>query len=241
MFVLLPRCEEAPVKVEAAIFDWDGTLINLDERELHSINKALASVGLPPISKQRYVEGYYLNPYEEFGARNLIKKILSHETLIERALEIYRKEFSKTMHLIKLQEKAINLLRALKKKDISIAITTLRKRRAAVEREIQYLNLNGFVDVLVTRGDIGLQPWTKPSLSLVVERRAKQFLKTLSLLRTKPQKTIITGDSWWDIRAAKQIGAITAWVKTGFGAHNDFSKEEPDITLNDLEELLKHV
>jgi len=91
------------VKVEAVIFDWDGTLIDLNERELYSINKALTSVGFSTISKERYVQGYYLNLYNEFGARNLIKKTLKDKTLIDRALETYSREFSKTMHLIKPQ------------------------------------------------------------------------------------------------------------------------------------------
>lgn len=233
--------EGASVKVEAVIFDWDGTIVDLDGRELYCINKALASVGSLMISMQQYVEGYYSHPHKEFGASNLIRKILGDEAAVEKAIAIYSNEFSKTLHLIKLQEKAFNVLEALKTKGISLAIATFRKRRMLVEQEMQYLDISRFTDVLVTREDIGLQPSIKPSLSLAVERRAQQFIKTLQLLRTEPPKTIIVGDSWWDIRAAKRVRAITAWIKTGFGAHNDFCREEPDIILSNLEELLKHV
>lgn len=102
------------MKVEAVIFDWDGTLVDLDGRELHCINKALASVGSPMITKQHFIEGYYSRPHQEFWARNLIRKNLGEETAAEKAIEIYSNEFSKTLHLLKLQEKAFNVLKALK-------------------------------------------------------------------------------------------------------------------------------
>jgi len=212
--------EDASVKVEAVIFDWDGTLIDLDGRELYCINKALASVGSPIISVQRFVEGYYLYPYKEVGARNLIRKILGEKET---------------------EEKAFIILKALKSEGISLAVTTLRKRRMLVEQEIQYLQINRFVDVLVTREDIEFQPRIEPSLSFIEELRTTQFKKALTMLQKQPSKTIIVGDSWWDIRAAKRVRAITAWVRTGFGAYNDFGGEQPDITLNNLEELLKHI
>ena len=233
--------EDASVKVEAVIFDWDGTLIDLDGRELYCINKALASVGSPIISVQRFVEGYYLYPYKEVGARNLIRKILGEKETAEKAIETHGNEFWQTSHLIKLQEKAFIILKALKSEGISLAVTTLRKRRMLVEQEIQYLQINRFVDVLVTREDIEFQPRIEPSLSFIEELRTTQFKKALTMLQKQPSKTIIVGDSWWDIRAAKRVRAITAWVRTGFGAYNDFGGEQPDITLNNLEELLKHI
>ncbi len=229
------------MKAEAVIFDWDGTLVDIDGRELHCINKALASVGSAIISMQHYIEGYYSHPYKDPGARNLIRKNLGDEEVAEKAIETYSNQFSRTLRLIKLQQKAFNVLEALKNRGMSLAVTTLRRRRMLVEQEMQYLKIDRFVDVLVTREDIRHQPWMKLSISLVTECRAQQFIKTLKLLQKEPSKTIVVGDSWWDIRAAKQVQAITAWIKTGFGAHNDFSREEPDITLNNLEELLKHV
>jgi pyrophosphatase PpaX len=229
------------VKVEAAIFDWDGTLVDLDERELHCINKALANCVSRTISKQDYIEGYYSNPYIEVGARSFLRRILGDTETAEKAIEIYSDEFLNTPHLIKLQEKAFNVLKTLKLEGLSLAVTTLRRRRMPIEQEIQYLNIDGFIKVLVTREDIELKPLAKPILSIIAELRTQQFMKTLTLLQKVPSKTIILGDSWWDLRAAKRVGAISAWVKTGFGAYNDFSIEKPDISLNNLEELLNHV
>jgi len=230
------------VKVEAVIFDWDGTLVDLDARELQSINKALASVGLPTISISDYIERYYSHPYKDFGARSLLRKVISNEKAVEKAIEIYSHEFWNTGHLIKLQEKAFDVLRSLKHRGLSLAVATLRRRRMLVEQELLCLKINEFVDALVTREDIEVQPLLKtPSLTLVVKLRRRQFTKALDLLRKEPSQTMIVGDSWWDIRAAKHVRAIAVWVKTGFGAYNDFSLEKPDIKLNNLEELLEHL
>ncbi len=233
--------ERESARVEAVVFDWDGTLINLDERELHCINEALTSVGSSAISMKEFIVGYYSHPYKSAGGRNLIRKILGDEATADEAVEIYSNEFRKTVRLVKLQENTLNVLQALKIKGLSLAIATLRRRRSLVEQELKYLEIDRFFDVLVTREDLKPEPGMKFSLSIVVESRVKQFIKTLTLLRKEPSKTIVVGDSWWDVRAAKQVRAITAWVKTGFGAHNNFSREEPNIMLNCLEQLLEYV
>lgn len=233
--------EETSIEIEAVIFDWDGTLVDLDRRELYCINKALASVDSPTISMQAFIEGYYSHPYKGAGGRNLIRKILGDVATAEKAIEIYSNEFAKTVHLIRLQEKTLDVLKALRIEGLSLAVATLRRRRVLVEQELRYLEIDRFFDVIVTREDIELKPGMKFSLSNVVESRAQQFMKTLTLLRTEPAKTMIVGDSWWDIRASKEVQAVTAWVKTGFGAYNDFCTEKPDMTLNNVEELLKQI
>lgn len=46
------------VKMETTVFDWDGTLVDVDEKEFLCINEALANIGSPKLSKQSYINGY---------------------------------------------------------------------------------------------------------------------------------------------------------------------------------------
>ena len=46
------------VKMETAVFDWDGTLVDIDEKRFLCINEALANIGSPKLSKQSYINGY---------------------------------------------------------------------------------------------------------------------------------------------------------------------------------------
>jgi len=50
------------MKVEAIIFDWDGTIVDIDDRELLSVNEALTSIGLKALSRQEFITGYYSTP-----------------------------------------------------------------------------------------------------------------------------------------------------------------------------------
>lgn len=228
-------------KVEAVIFDLDGTLFDIDQRELHSINKALSTVGKPALTIQSFIEEYYAHPYEQLGARGLLERAISDEAIAQRAVEIYRTEFWQTAHLNKVHDGAFEVLQTLKNQRMPTVVATLRARQKLVEQELQRFELDDFIGILVTREDIENPSDLPPSLSIVTEARRQQFQKTLTLLNAEPSTTLVVGDSWWDIRAAKQVQARTAWIKTGFGAHNDFSREKPDVTVRNLEELLDHV
>jgi phosphoglycolate phosphatase-like HAD superfamily hydrolase len=223
------------------VFDWDGTLVDIDEREFVCINEALVSIGSPMLSKQDYINGYYLNPYENPGARLLLRRILTDPKMASQAIAAYSKKFSETILLTRLKEGAHSLPRTLREKGVPLAVATLRRSRGIVEQEMQHLSIKDLVDVLVTLEDMKPERQTQRIFSIVAEVRAEEFAKALFLLKKAPSEAMIVGDAWWDIRAAKKIHATSVWVKTCFGTYNDFSKEQPDITIDDLRELPKHI
>jgi len=229
------------VNVTAVVLDLDGTLFDIDQRELHSINKALSTVGKPTFSSQSFIQEYYSNPYEQIGTSALLRRAIGNEALNQQAIEVYRDEFWRTAHLNRLHAGVFDVLHALRDKEMKAAIATLRSRRALVEQEIKQFQIEDFVDILLVRDDIGYPSGMPPSPDVITEARRLQFEKTLMLLKAEPSNTLIVGDSWWDIRAAKQVHVPIAWVKTGFGAHKDFSPEQPDITIENLKELLQHI
>jgi len=228
-------------KVTAVILDLDGTLFDIDQRELHCINKALTTVGKPTFSTQSFIKEYYSNPYEQIGTGALLRRAIGDEVVTQQAIDVYRDEFWRTAHLNRLHAGVFDVLHVLRDKKMRVAIATLRARRAFVEQEIKQLQIDGFVDVLLVREDIGNPSGMPPSPTVITEARRRQFEKTLMSLRAEPDSTLIVGDSWWDIRAAKQVQVPIAWVKTGFGAYRDFSHEQPDITIGNLKELLHHI
>jgi len=229
------------VNATAVILDLDGTLFDIDQRELHSINKALFTVGKPTFSPQSFIQEYYSDPYEHIGTSALLRRAIGNEAQNQQAIEVYRDEFWRTAHLNRLHSGVFDVLHALRDKKMQVAIATLRARRELVEQEIKQFQIDGFVDVLLVRDDIGTSSGMPPSPNVITEARRLQFQKTLMLLRAEPDNTLIVGDSWWDIRAAKQVQAPIAWVKTGFGAHKDFSHEQPDIAIGSLNELIQHI
>lgn len=235
--------EEKSRKLDGAIFDWDGTLASIDDREFYCINRALVENGAKPISRDFYVDNYYRRAYElGTGPRMVLEAALGGQdtSLSERVYESYRKIFQATVDKAVLQEGSHEVLRDLKGRGFKIGIATMRYTRWVVESELQRLAVAPFVDILKTRQDLGMKS-TLGSLEEAVNQRALLVTRELKELGFTSFNVFLVGDSWWDVRAGKQLGIKTVLVKTGFASFNDFSNESPDITIATLSDLLRSV
>jgi len=230
--------------LKGAVFDWDGTLASIDDREFYCINHALTENGSMPIDHDFYVKNYYLRAYEEgTGPRMVLEAALDEKgrRTMEAVYDSYRKIFQATVKKATLQTGAIELLRVLKHEGFRIAIATMRYTKSVVESELKNLGVTAQVDLLLTRQDLGLGGRLR-SLEETVGQRARLVTRALEEIRLTPHDVFLVGDSWWDVRAGKRLGIRTVLVKTGFAFYNDFSKENPDLivsSMNELKEILE--
>ena len=222
--------------MKAAIFDWDGTLVDIDDRELYCINQALKAHGVSPVDQAFFVQNYYRRPYEVGTGPRMVLDAALLGNHVEEVYETYRKLFSRSVDKTGLQEGALELLRLLKARGFRIGIATMRFTRSVVASELRVLGVGSYVDVLLTREDLGLRRALK-SLEETVGQRVRLVSKALEQLDHGVTESFLVGDSWWDIRAGKQLGMKTVMVKTGFSFHNDFSGEKPDLVVRSLLEL----
>jgi phosphoglycolate phosphatase-like HAD superfamily hydrolase len=225
--------------LKGAIFDWDGTLASIDEREFYCINHALKEEGADPIDKEFYVNNYYRRAYElGTGPRMVLETALSGKpaVVLEKAYESYRNQFQGSADKAILQRGAREILTALKGAGFKIGIATMRFTRWVVESELNLLGVTPFLDLLKTRQDLGVSGRLR-SLEETVSQRIQLVTKELTELGLDIREAFLVGDSWWDIRAGRQIGIKTALVKTGFAQYNDFSSEGPDLIVSSLSEL----
>jgi len=222
-----------------AIFDWDGTLAQIDDRELYCINKTLIAHHAEPIDSGFLVRNYYQRAYETgTGPRMVLEAALSREDggRIDDAYKTYRKLFRDTVDKAKLQSGALELLSALRARGFKLGIATMRFTRSVVAKELELLRVSPLVDVLFTREDLGPGRGLE-SLEEVVDKRKQLVMRALDRLKLRIKDAFLVGDSWWDVRAGKKLGIRTVLVRTGFGRYNDFSKEGADVTVNSLAEL----
>ena len=225
--------------MRAAIFDWDGTLVQIDEREFYCINRALKEKGAKPIDKDFYVKNYYQRAFEiGTGPRMVLETALAGKSPgdVEAAYESYRRAFQETVDKARLQDGALEILRELKKAKLKVGVATMRYTRWVVESELKSLGVAPFTDSLLTREDLGLSR-NPGSLEETVVKRTQLVTKTLEELKMGPDDAFLVGDSWWDIRAGKRLRMRTVLVKTGFSFYNDFSGEKPDLMVSSLVEL----
>ncbi len=50
--------------MKGAIFDWDGTLLDIDGREFYCINAALKAHGIASVTHDFFIHNYYRRPFE---------------------------------------------------------------------------------------------------------------------------------------------------------------------------------
>lgn len=225
--------------MKGAVFDWDGTLASIDDREFYCINHSLTEHGLTPISNEFYVKNYYQRAYEEgTGPRMVLETALTGKgrAMFEAVYESYRKIFQATIEKATLQTGAVDVLKALKREGFKIAIATMRYTKWVVESELKHLGVAPLVDLLLTRQDLGVSG-NLGSLEETVNQRARLVTKALGEIHLTYEDVFLVGDSWWDVRAGKRLGIRTVLVKTGFASYNDFSKENPDLTVSSMNEF----
>jgi len=229
--------------LKGAIFDWDGTLAQIDDREFYCINQTLSAHHSKPIDQEFLVKNYYQRAYEiGTGPRMVLETALSRENgaRIDEVYETYRKLFRDTVDKAKLQNGALELLSALKGHGFKLGVATMRFTRSVVAAELDLLKVSPLVDVLFTREELGPGRGLE-SLEEVVDKRKRLVILALDRLKVRVEDAFLVGDSWWDVRAGKKLGIQTVLVQTGFARYNDFSKEGADLTVKSLVELGKRL
>ncbi len=225
--------------LKGAIFDWDGTLAQIDDREFYCINQTLSAHHSKPIDQEFLVKNYYQRAYEiGTGPRMVLETALSREdrARIDEVYETYRKLFRDTVDKARLQNGALELLSALKGHGFKLGVATMRFTRSVVAAELDLLKVRSLVDVLFTREELGPGRGLE-SPEEVVDKRKQLVILALDKLKVRVEDAFLVGDSWWDVRAGKKLGIRTVLVRTGFARYNDFSREGADVTVKSLGEL----
>ena len=233
------ECAPSVGALKGAVFDWDGTLAQIDDREFYCINHTLTVHHSKPIDQEFLVKNYYRRAYEiGTGPRMVLEAALSRENVagIDEAYETYRKLFRETVDRAKLQRGALELLSTLKTHGFRLGIATMRFTRSVVAADLDLLKVSPLVEVVFTREDLGPARGLE-SLDEVVDKRKQLVMRALDKLKLHIADAFLVGDSWWDVRAGKKLGIRTVLVQTGFARYNDFSKEGADVTVNSLLEL----
>jgi len=229
--------------LKGAIFDWDGTLAQIDDREFYCINQTLVKHHSKPIDQEFLVKNYYQRAYEiGTGPRMVLETALLREddARMDEVYETYRKLFRDTVDKARLQNGALELLSTLKGHGFKLGVATMRFTRSVVAAELDLLKVSPLVDVLFTREELGPGRGLE-SLEEVVDKRKQLVILALDRLKVRVEDAFLVGDSWWDVRAGKKLGIRTVLVRTGFARYNDFSMEGADVTVKSLAELGKRL
>jgi len=205
-------------RIQAVLFDVDGTLLDTTAFIYGGFDHALAAHGHAPAGRAAYarVMGKPLEVcYVELAPGG------------DSALlcETHRTWQADNLHLSVAFPEAEHVLRALRDAGLRLAAITSRSARTSV-RTLEQAGLASYLDLVLSAEDVtAIKPDPAP-LRLALER-----------LRVEPAAAVMVGDTDADILAGKAAGVRTVGVTYGFhGA--DVAAAGPDATIDRLGALL---
>ncbi len=205
----------------AILFDVDGTLV--DTNYFHAIAwwRAFQEVG-------EDVPVYKIHPLIGMGSDQLVHRLIGRES--EEATERHSDHYEEFKKDIKSFPKAAELIEEVDRRGARVVLAT-----SSSEEDVPRLceavgAADDAIDYVVSKGDV---EHSKPSPDI--------FEAALKKLELDPDRTLVVGDTPWDVEAAAKLGVGVVCVLTG-GATREQLKEAGAIAIyEDVAELLENL
>jgi phosphoglycolate phosphatase len=209
-----------PRHFDLIVFDWDGTLFDSTALIARSIQAACGDVGaaVPSDRDASFVIGMGLKEALRHAAPEL------PESRYPELADRYRHHYFAKQHEILMFDGALDLLAALKQRQHRLAVATGKSRRG-LDEALQSKQLQGVFDATRTADETASKPDPQMLLELMAE------------LGTRPERTLMIGDTTHDLQLAANAGAASVGV--GYGAHDpaEFTVCAPRHVAHSVAEL----
>jgi phosphoglycolate phosphatase-like HAD superfamily hydrolase len=225
------------LKVTVIVFDLDGTIFDVIERDAFARYKALNELGynvsLEDIRRQ-YRHGIGQRDIVEELGIELTRK--EEEKYIEAGFAHFSSE--EAISLTKMQVGAYYVLSRLSKR-YNLVIATSREGLSSTQEELKQFNIQKFFSLIITR-EVAARYHRVKNIPLLPfqEQRKKLYECAIGLTKTDPEDMLCVGDSVSELQPAKELGIITVGVLTGFSSKEDM-KRASIPTILDLTQLTK--
>ncbi len=214
-----------PNKVDAVLFDLDGTLVETN------IDFSLMKRTVTALALESGVDPEDLQGQDILGVVHRTQRHVSR-TMGSAAGEAARRRSMAALEEIEMQRAAVateipgarDAISELRSRGIKVGIVT-RNHRCATQASMRRCGITA--DAVVTREDTDRQ---KPE--------PDQMLLAMDMLGVDPDNCIAVGDHRIDIVGGKRAGAYTiAFLRDGV-AEDFFAAAEPDMIVRSLREAL---
>lgn len=213
--------------VNVVIFDFDGVIVDSGEDIANAIQFTLKHFQRPVLSNEEIIS------YVGHGADKLVRSCFKDcdEELVRQAIPFYRKYYLENAIIkTRLYDNVKETLKKLK--------DTLNKRTALVTnkpedltyRIIEGLGVKEYFDIVV-----GPESVTR------LKPDPEGIMKVLGEFGESADKALMVGDSHTDIEAGRKAGTHTCAVAYGLGDKEELAKSLPDISIDNILELLNHI
>ena len=198
------------------VFDWDGTLMDSIATIVACTQRAVADCGqqAPSEADVRHAVG--------MGLREVMERFFpdAEDTLCERMVAAYRRHWLASFKdEPRLFPGSVETLRALSASGYLLAIATA-KGRTGLMRELAKSEL---LDLVVATRTVDECP-PKPHPAMLLD--------LMDELGTKPEATLMIGDTRWDLEMARNAGVRSVAVLSGGHGRAELLAGEPLVCLD---------
>jgi HAD superfamily hydrolase (TIGR01549 family) len=192
--------------IKAVVFDLDGTIVkfNLDYKTARAeVIEHLTAKGFPRSLFSLNESAFDMLKKTEITMKNNGKKqteFLNLKEEVFRILEKYEMQSAQTTELI---PGILETLKALQEMKLKLAIFTVNSKKST-DYILETFRLKPYFKAVETRDSVKMIKPNPIHLETVLRK-----------LKTKPQETLVVGDSVLDIRSAQQLNAIAAAATYG--------------------------
>ncbi|WJH35740.1 pyrophosphatase PpaX [Paenibacillus aurantius] len=206
--------------IDTILFDLDGTIVDTNELIIASFLHALEGQTLEPFTREHIIPNM---------GKPLVEQMLmfTGRAEVDDLIRTYR-EFNVRMHDEMVQEFPYvkEVLEELHRSGIRLGVVT-SKVRMTTEMALKLFDLRRFMGTLVTIDDV---KEAKPS--------PEGIRLALKELGSEPERTLMVGDSSYDLLAARNAGVRSVGVAWSMKGEAYLKEFDPDYLIHDMRELL---
>lgn len=212
------------LRVEAVLFDLDGTLVDTLPDITWCLNQVLLEHGCPGLTSETvrgYIGGGTTAMSERVAAQfGIVDAVALHQryvALYQHNLVQFSRPFSGVLEL----------LEGCRQLQLPLAIVTNKAEEMALQVSTTLLPQNAFGPILGHRAGRSLKP--QPEVAWEAAR----------WLSVDPQRCLFVGDTEIDLQTARAAGMYSAAVTWGYGLTPDLQAQAPNLCCEHPAELLR--
>ncbi len=209
--------------MQAAIFDLDGTLIDLFEVHLEAFKDTVKKYSGLDFTREDLIAGYGRKTEEIaeiFFAKHGVSGVDVEALATER-----RDMVLQNLSQLKVLPGVVRLLTDLRKAGVKCAVGTSAQRDVTV-RVLKESGLSKYFDAVASIDDVSRG---KPAPDI--------FLYAAKKLGVPPTECVVFEDSPFGIRAAKAARMKSVAVLTSLHSREELEKEKPDLVVDSLKDV----
>jgi len=213
------------MKVDAVVFDLDGTLIDTLDIYCKILNIALERFGFQPVAKEIVVDAAREGEFEwsRVLPRGLGGKMDDTVAQVREIIEgLYKKALHEEAELIPGASETLKKISAMGLKMALVTSTPWEYLQIKL-KPLRKAGVADLFDVVITSDDVRRKKPAPEPLITCGQR-----------LGVPVERAVYVGDSRVDIRAGKAAGMQTAGVLTGMEDRESLGREHPDVIIDNV-------